>query len=56
MTVRELIMRTEIPESTIRKNLKAYAEMKRIKIEELNQEESIPVYVYVVEKKWMNVR
>ena len=56
MTVRELIMRTGIPESTIRKNLKAYAEMKRIKIDELDQEESLPVYVYYIEKKWLNVR
>jgi hypothetical protein len=56
MTVRELVMRTGIPEVTVRKNIKAFGKMQRIEGEEIDTEKSRSQVIWRIKRRWLHVR
>ncbi|MHA2031522.1 MAG: hypothetical protein ACXAC2_00510 [Candidatus Kariarchaeaceae archaeon] len=56
MTVRELVMRTGIPEATVRKNLKKYGKMQRLESEEQDVDKGLPIVIWRIKRRWLHVR
>lgn len=55
-SVRDISTRCEIPEMTIRKILKTYKEMNRIAQEEYINTTGLLHYIYIIKRRWSDVR